>query len=117
MIQNLRRHHRYPILATAVVEVRNDKNPQPIETMVASISQSGMGVYSNAPLEKGTPVTIEITFISVKGIKENDTVEGRVVWLSKLGKIYFVGIAFDEELNPVKQARLYEHFFKVISWD
>ncbi|VAX32700.1 hypothetical protein MNBD_NITROSPIRAE02-844 [hydrothermal vent metagenome] len=117
MIQNLRRHHRYPILATAVVEVKNDKNPQPVEAMVSSISQSGMGVYSYVPLEKGTPVTIEVTFISVKGIKENDTAEGRVVWLSKMGKIYFVGIAFDEELNPVKQPRLYEHFFKVISWD
>jgi hypothetical protein len=104
-------------LATAVVEVKNDKNPQPIETMVASISQSGMGVYSYAPLEKGTPVTIEITFISVKGIKENDTAKGRIVWLSNMGKLYFVGIAFDEELDPVRQPRLYEHFFKVISWD
>ncbi len=117
MIRNLRRHHRYPILATAVVEVKNDKNPEPIEAMVSSISQSGMGVYSYVPLEKGTPVTIEITFISVKGIKENDTAEGRVVWLSKMGKIYFIGIAFDEELNPVRQSRLYEHFWKVISWD
>ncbi|NOY39314.1 MAG: PilZ domain-containing protein [Nitrospirae bacterium] len=104
-------------MATAVVEARNDKNPEPIETMVASISQSGMGVYAYAPLEKGTPVTIEISFISVRGIKENDTAEGRIVWLSKMGKIYFVGIAFDEDLNPVRQPRLYEHFFKVISWD
>ncbi|GMT46508.1 MAG: hypothetical protein IEMM0007_0074 [bacterium] len=117
MIQNLRRHHRYPILATAVVEVKNDKKLQPFETMVSSISQSGMGVYAYAPLEKGTPVTMEISFISVKGIKENDTAEGRIVWLSRMGKIYFVGIAFDEELNPVRQPRLYEHFFKVISWD
>jgi len=116
-IKNLRRHHRYPILATALVTPANEKNPQPIETLVASISQSGVGLYSYAPVTKGTRVTLEVTFISVKGVKENDTVKGRVVWLTRMGKLYFIGIAFDEELNPAQQPRLYEHFFKIISWD
>ncbi|HEB75235.1 MAG TPA: PilZ domain-containing protein [Nitrospirae bacterium] len=115
--RNLRRHHRYPILATAHVSPREGGDVQPIETMVASISQSGLGVYSYSPLKTGTRVRIEITFISVKGVKEKDTTEGRVVWLSGMGRLYFIGIAFDEELSPAKQPRLYEHFFKVVSWD
>ncbi|NOZ25542.1 MAG: PilZ domain-containing protein [Nitrospirae bacterium] len=115
--KNLRRHHRYPILATALVRPEGGKDVQPIETMVASISQSGLGVYSYEPLKTGTRVTVEINFISVKGIREKDTAEGRIVWLSGMGRLYFVGIAFDEDLNPSKQPRLYEHFFKVVSWD
>ncbi len=115
--QGNRRHHRYPILATAVVRSKNDEKSRPVESMVASISQSGFGLYSYDPLGEGTPVSIDITFISVKGTPEQDTLEGKVIWSTRVGKLYFTGIAFDEELNPARQPRLYEHFWKIVNWD
>ena len=104
-------------MATALVKNKNDRDALPVETLVANISRSGLGLYSYTNMEKGISVSIEITFISLKGYKQKDTVEGEIVWLSKLGRLYFIGIVFDEELNLSKQPVLYEHFWKVTSWD
>ena len=89
----------------------------PVESLVANISRSGLGLYSYSRIEKGISVSIEITFVSLKGSKHKDTVDGEVVWLSKLGRLYYIGVAFYEELNPAKQPVLYEHFWKVTRWD
>ncbi len=116
-MKDKREHRRYPILATAVIKAENGRDALPVESLVANISRSGLGLYSYSRIEKGVPVSIEITFVSLKGSKRKDTVEGEVVWLSKLGRLYYIGVVFDEELNPAKQSVLYEHFWKVTSWD
>jgi len=110
-----RQHLRYPISATAVIREKGGDGP-PVETAVAvaNISRSGLGLYSYASFDEGTPLSMVITFTSPKGTVVSDTVEGRVVWSSELGRLkegrlYFLGISFDGELNPGKHPFLFEY--------
>ena len=88
-----------------------------VETMVAiaNISLSGMGLYSYTPVEKGTEVSIEISFVSDKGVDRKDRIEGKIVWLSTQERLHFMGIAFDKEMNPSEQPFLYDYFRKVVT--
>lgn len=106
-----RRHKRHPIFGTAVISA-DSIGSLPLETVIAiaNISQSGLGLYSYTSLEKGTTVTIKISFRSTRGRLLQDTVRGDVIWSTKEGNLYFTGIAFNGELNPQDQPFLYEHF-------
>lgn len=112
-----RQHLRYPISATAVIRVKDADDAAPFEAIVAvaNISKAGLGLYSYTSLPEGARLALDITFIAPKGTKVKDSVEGRVVWASEFGKLdsegrlYFIGLALDEELNPDKHPFLYEH--------
>jgi hypothetical protein len=112
-----RQHLRYPISATAVISVKDVDDAVPFEAVVAvaNISKSGLGLYSYASLQEGARLALDITFIAPNGAKVKDSVEGRVVWASELGKLdsegrlHFIGLALDEELNSEKHPFLYEH--------
>lgn len=72
------------------------------------ISSGGIGLYADNPIEIDTNVSITINFISADGIK-TDSIEGCVVYNKDMGNIYFIGIQFNEEINPENQPALYEH--------
>jgi hypothetical protein len=84
---------------------------------IANISKSGLGLYSFSSMRKGSSVSLDITLTSEGGEKLRDTVNGKVVWLSRKGSLYFIGIAFDEYLSLEKQPYLYEQFMKITSMD
>ncbi len=117
MFQNDRTHNRYPLFARAQIVVKNETNPVEIKTEVSSIAVSGLGVYSAEPIELGSEVSINIEFLSGKGEMMNDTIEGKVVWVSITDDIYFLGIFFDEDLNKDKQPNLYRRFHRIIEDD
>lgn len=73
---------------------------------IANISFAGIGVYSPVLVKKGKKVKLKITFIDSKGKVHKEYTAGTVDWVSKLGKIYLMGIFLDEELNVVKQPLL-----------
>jgi hypothetical protein len=112
-----RQHLRYPITATAVIKQKDRKEASPIETVLAisNISRSGLGLYSYAPLSTGATVSMDISFVSPSGGTRSETVEGKIIWSSEFGKagekggLYFIGIAFDEELSPEGHPSLYEY--------
>ncbi|MBI4685816.1 MAG: PilZ domain-containing protein [Nitrospirae bacterium] len=116
LLKNRREYRRYPISATALFKVKKEKDTVQFETSISNISQSGLGVYSYVPIDEGTSVSIEITFIAINGFEQKDTLEGRVIHSSKLGGIYYTSVAFNQELNPVTQPFLYNHFWKIINW-
>ncbi|KAF0145901.1 MAG: hypothetical protein FD156_579 [Nitrospirae bacterium] len=107
-----RKHQRYPISATALITIKNKDNSS-IDTLVANISKPGLGLYSYVSVPDGTPVSIELSFIGIKGL-EKDTIEGKIIHSSKLGSLYYVGVLFDEEINAAAQPLLYGHFWKIV---
>lgn len=117
-MEDARKDKRYPVYATALVRDRGGEG-SPSETMVAiaNISQSGLGLYSFSAMRKGASVSLDITLMANGGEKRRDSVAGKVIWVSKKGSLYFIGIAFDEYLSPEKQPLLYEHFRKITSMD
>lgn len=110
--QTNRRHQRYPISATADIRIK-DENNSSIDTLVANISKSGLGLYSYVSIPDGTPVSIELFFIGIKGL-EKDTIEGNIIHSSKLGSLYYVGVLFGEGINAAAQPLLYGHFWKIV---
>lgn len=117
MSQNKRRHIRYPIYATAAITLHDNKGQPPIMTLVNNLSQSGLGIYAYAPVRVGIAVTVDLTFINQKPPDNKDTINGKVVWISKEGDLFFVGIYFDEEISQNKHPNLHNHFSKILKQD
>ncbi len=111
-----RKHHRYPIFASALIKTTDGETDIQVEGMVVDISQTGVGFYTYVPIAKGANMSVEIKFTAASGIEQKDNLEGRVACMSKIGSLYYSGLAFNEELNPDRQPVLYEHFWKTVRW-
>ena len=103
--------------ASASVEYNVEGGRERIQTMIADISLSGIGVYSDKPISEGTVLSIEITFISTEGLMTTSSMQGESVYVRKIGDMFFTGIEFDEEIDAVTQPSLHEHLQKILSWD
>lgn len=113
---NNRRHKRVPLASYAALTLRDDEEAGPVRGMTADISMSGIGFYLYGPLELDANVSLEIAFLGLGGLLRTDSIEGRPVYVNRLGEIYFVGIEFHEEIRPAKQPFLYERLQGVLSW-
>jgi hypothetical protein len=110
---NTRKWYRYQFFGKATVTV--PKENIVIETTVANISFSGIGIYSPTPIGKGKNVKIKVSFIDRAGKIQEDITTGKVDWQSKFKNTYLIGIIFDEELNIINQSRLLEHLIWLIN--
>lgn len=107
MFENYRRYQRYSVSAKAVIRRQAGESQEGLTTQVNTISQGGMGFYTNVFMEKATPVSIEFLFSALKGM-EKDILEGRIASICSQEKDYFVGIAFEREIS-------YDRFVEIIS--
>ncbi|HWR57578.1 MAG TPA: PilZ domain-containing protein [Thermodesulfovibrionales bacterium] len=114
---NKRRHKRVPLAATAVIEYALEKDARPIKALIADISLSGVGIYSDRPMREGSGSSIEITFISAEGLTRTSSMQGNAVYTREIGDMYFIGIEFDEEINQERQPFLHDHLRNILSWD
>ncbi len=114
---NKRRHKRVPLAATAAMKYALEESGEPVQVVIADISMSGLGVYSDRPLKEGTELSIEIAFISTEGQIKTASLRGEGVYVREMGSMYFMGIEFDEEINPQKQPFLHDHLQKILSWE
>lgn len=108
-----RQWYRYQFFGNATVTVPKKKNI--INTTIANISFSGIGLYSPTPIGKGKKVRIKITFIDRAGKTCEDITTGKIDWQSKFKNAYLLGILFDEELNILSQPKLLEHLIWLIN--
>lgn len=91
----------------AVIKRRDAGSPEELDTRVTTISQGGMGFYSSVPMEKATPVFIELQFHASEGTMRKDVLEGKIASISAQGKDYYIGIAFEREIS-------YDRFVEII---
>ncbi len=103
VFKNYRRYPRFSIFARAVILRRDAGSPGQVNAMVNTISQGGIGFYSDVLLEKATPVSVELT---VGGFEGTETLEGRIASICPQGKDYFIGIAFDREISYERLAEI-----------
>lgn len=102
-----RKWYRYHFFGKAEITVSEDTTI--VDASVANISFAGIGIYSPVPIDKGKKIKMKISFIDSNGKVRKDFTEGKVDWLTKFGKIYLMGIFFDEELNVINQPKLIKH--------
>ena len=94
MHENYRRYQRYSVSAKALITRRDTESPETMTTQVSTISQGGMGFYAAVPLQKTTPVMVELLL----GSPGMGILKGKIASISSQGNNYFVGIAFDSEI-------------------
>jgi nitrogen fixation protein FixH len=68
-----------------------------------------MGVYAYNSMKIKTGVSITINFIYSDGSLKTDSLTGHVISNKKIDNTYFVGIQFNEEIDPEKQPFLSEY--------
>jgi hypothetical protein len=110
--QEERKWYRYQFFGKATVKPPKEKST--LETTVANISFSGIGLYSATTIGKGKKVKITISFVDRKGKIVEDSTTGTVDWQKKFRNMYLIGILFDQELNIDEQPRLIEHLLWLI---
>lgn len=78
------------------------------------ISLSGLGVYADHPVPPQETVTVTVNFISVDGEMYAETLRGTVIYGIRIGDFFFIGIEFDDFINPEGQPLLYKHLDEVL---
>lgn len=109
-----RRHKRIPIAASAALRYANEDDSQFLDAMVANISISGIGLYTDKHIEKRPVIFLDIKFISVDGNLYRESLRGRIVYVNVIDEMTYTGIEFDELINPVGQPALYKHLYTVM---
>lgn len=110
-----RRHIRVPLAGVAVMTVRDNDGIRLIQAKIADISMSGIGLYSDETLELDKDISLEINFIGEDGLTKTDYEEGRIVYANTIGKIYFIGVEFDEEIDSTSHSLLYERLQRILT--
>jgi len=111
-----RRHKRFPITGTATLQFEDEGESRTILAVLSNISTVGVGLYTDNPIEANKQVSVTINFISIDGI-EDSIIEGSVVCTKELGNIHYVGIQFNEYVNPKNQPVLFKHIQNILAFD
>ena len=106
MLEDFRRWPRYSISAKAVIRRRDAGSPEELITRVTTISQGGIGFYTDESMEKAAPVSVELFFYGSDDTG-GDILEGMIASICPQESDYFVGIAFDREIS-------YDRFIEII---
>jgi hypothetical protein len=107
VFENYRRYKRFSVSAKAVIKRWSEGSPEGLNARVTTISQGGMGFYTDVLMEKATPVSVELFLCSLEGMTKNEMLQGRIASICTQGSDYFVGIAFDREIS-------YDRFVEII---
>jgi hypothetical protein len=106
-IMEERKWHRYQFIGIAKIRIPKEKIS--LDSTIANISLSGIGLYTPRAVGIGKRVKLKISFIDNKGTVSEDFVEGNVDWQCRFRNIYLVGVIFNEELNVINQPKLVKH--------
>ncbi len=101
-----RRHERFPLAASAAIEYGSKKGTEQMQALIADISLSGIGIYSDRRIRAGTRLSIDVTFISPEGRLTTVSVQGKSIYARKVGNMFFIGVEFDETMTSAKRPSL-----------
>jgi len=106
---NKRRNTRIPISGIANIALKEHGKIHSIQTVIANISLRGIGVYAYNAIKTKTDVSIAINFLFSDGSLKTDSLTGHVINNKKIDNTYFIGIQFDQDIDPKNQPFLSEH--------
>ena len=112
-----RKHKRFSLTGIATLQCEDEGEDKSIQGVLGSFSSVGMGLYVDNPIKANKQVSIAMNFVSVGGGIKDSVIEGKVLYNREIGKIYFVGIEFNESVNSNNQPLLYKHIQNIYSFD
>jgi c-di-GMP-binding flagellar brake protein YcgR len=104
--QEERKHRRAPLPAHVRLVLGEGAQQLVLRGAIADISLGGIGLHLVHPLEVGIEVTLELSFPVIGVGLKNETVKGKTIYSYHVQDTYYVGIEFDQELNPLHQPYL-----------
>ena len=111
-----RNHKRFSLTGIATLQFEDEGKNKTIHALLSNISSVGIGVYADNPIEANKRVSMTMDFISIGGL-QNCVIEGSVVYNKELGNIHFVGIQFNEDVNPKNQPVLFKHIQNILAFE
>ena len=103
MYNDYRRYPRFSVNAKALITRRDESSPEKLSAQINTISQGGIGFYSDKFLGKSTPVTVELL---VDAVGRTEIIEGKIASICSQEKDYFVGISFDKAISDDRFAAI-----------
>ena len=103
MYNDYRRYPRFSVNAKALITRRDESSPEKLSAQIITISQGGIGFYSDTFLVKSTPVTVELL---VDAVGRTEIIEGKIASICSQEKDYFVGISFDKAISDDRFAAI-----------
>ena len=103
MYNDYRRYPRFSVNAKALITRRDESSPEKLSAQINTISQGGIGFYSDTFLGKSTPVTVELW---VDAFGRTEIIEGKIASICSQEKDYFVGISFDKAISDDRFAAI-----------
>ncbi len=79
----------------AEVQVRKPKSGLTTYAMAVNISERGLGIYTQKPLEVDEKVTVQISFLVKGSILVTEEIPGKVTWVEPMDRNYAAGIMFE----------------------
>jgi hypothetical protein len=113
--EDKRKHKRTYLTAHVSLVICDSETPTVRSGMIADISNGGVGLYITSPIEDGARVKLEIRFLVLGGIK-TETIKGQTVYSYSIDGANYVGIEFDQELNPKNHPELFTHIENILNW-
>ncbi len=105
--QEKRHYPRYGIASIANISFPG--SDETIEAFISSISQGGVGIYSQQKIEIGTDIDVRISFLQTNGNEEmTEIIPGRVVWVKNIHQNFVIGISF-ATLDSVRHSKLLDY--------
>jgi c-di-GMP-binding flagellar brake protein YcgR len=101
-----RRYKRAPLSADVRLFIDEGAHTSILRGMIVEISLSGIGIYLTQPLKVGSKVQFELYYLVASDEIKTETVRGTTIYSRYIHDIYFLGIEFDQELNPLHQLYL-----------
>ncbi len=96
----------FPSRINSIAQVRGADDQVLTECYVIAIGYTGLSALSEHAVPSGTPVVVDVTFVSPEGGIEAESVAARVVNCTSRAGAFSLEVAFVQALKPESPSRL-----------
>jgi hypothetical protein len=110
-----RQHKRVPLTSFVILTLGDGDDVISLKTFTADISMSGIGLYSDKPVRLDRDVSLAVNFVGPENLA-TEYIEGRIIYINRLGDFYFMGIEFRQEIDPGRQPLLHQRIQRILGY-
>jgi len=110
MVEERRKIERYPMVGK--IEITTNDNRE-ITAHIANISFMGICAYSADRIAALTNIMMKVMFTDSFGREQEVSIDGIVIRVAGVGKVYEMGIRFSHYLSQYNNPVLFRHFSQI----
>ncbi len=110
MFEEKRKFQRYPMVGKVVITTNDDRE---ITAHIMNISFLGIYAYSAHRIAEVTDIMMKVIFLDSSGREQEVPIDGEVVRVTEVGKVYEMGIRFSHYLSQQNKPVLFWHLSEI----